>query len=115
MKKKDVMMSIDPGLETGYAVWEIGTGKKEPIMTGVIKPHHSFSESWIHQSSSSAQGLRYFVDHLSKTHTICTTVIENAAFFMDGGMLTGSAYMREPWGVSEVYSITDPAYRGLRI
>ncbi len=35
-------------------------------------------------------------------------------FFMDGGMLTGSAYMREPWGVSEVYSITDPAYRGLR-
>jgi hypothetical protein len=35
-------------------------------------------------------------------------------FFMDGGMLTGSAYMREPWGVSEIYSITDPAYRGLR-
>ena len=35
-------------------------------------------------------------------------------FFMDGGMLTGSAYMREPWGVSEVYSITDPGYRGLR-
>ena len=35
-------------------------------------------------------------------------------FFMDGGMLTGSAYMREPWGVSDVYSITDPEYRGLR-
>ena len=35
-------------------------------------------------------------------------------FFMDGGMLTGSAYMREPWGTSEVYSITDPNYRGLR-
>lgn len=35
-------------------------------------------------------------------------------FFLDGGMLTGSAYMREPWGVSEVYSITDPNYRGLR-
>ena len=34
--------------------------------------------------------------------------------FLDGGMLTGSAYMREPWGVSRVYSITDPAYRGLR-
>jgi predicted amidohydrolase YtcJ len=33
---------------------------------------------------------------------------------MDGGMLTGSAYMREPWGVSKAYSITDPAYRGLR-
>lgn len=34
--------------------------------------------------------------------------------YMDGGMLTGSAYMRKPWGVSKVYSITDPEYRGMR-
>jgi predicted amidohydrolase YtcJ len=34
--------------------------------------------------------------------------------FLDGGMLTGSAYMREPWGVSKVYSIDDPSYRGMR-
>lgn len=33
--------------------------------------------------------------------------------FLDGGMLTGSAYMREPWGVSKIYSITDPNYRGM--
>ena len=33
--------------------------------------------------------------------------------YLDGGMLTGSAYMREPWGVSKVYSITDPTYRGV--
>jgi predicted amidohydrolase YtcJ len=33
--------------------------------------------------------------------------------FLDGGMLTGSAYMREPWGASEIYAITDPAYRGV--
>ena len=33
--------------------------------------------------------------------------------YLDGGMLTGSAYMREPWGLSKIYSITDPAYRGL--
>jgi predicted amidohydrolase YtcJ len=33
--------------------------------------------------------------------------------FLDGGMLTGSAYMREPWGVSQIYSIQDPQYRGL--
>ncbi|HIA63099.1 MAG TPA: amidohydrolase, partial [Planctomycetaceae bacterium] len=32
--------------------------------------------------------------------------------FLDGGMLTGSAYMNEPWGVSKIYSITDPEYRG---
>ncbi len=34
--------------------------------------------------------------------------------FLDGGMLTGSAYMKEPWGVSEIYGITDPEYRGIR-
>ncbi|MSU20323.1 MAG: amidohydrolase [Pedosphaera sp.] len=33
--------------------------------------------------------------------------------FLDGGMLTGSAYMREPWGVSDIYAITDPSYRGV--
>lgn len=33
--------------------------------------------------------------------------------FLDGGMLTGSAYLRRPWGVSQIYSITDPDYRGV--
>ncbi|HEY3321012.1 MAG TPA: amidohydrolase [Planctomycetota bacterium] len=33
--------------------------------------------------------------------------------YLDGGMLTGSAYMLQPWGVSKIYSITDPEYRGL--
>jgi predicted amidohydrolase YtcJ len=32
--------------------------------------------------------------------------------WLDGGMLTGSAYMREPWGVSNIYGISDPQYRG---
>lgn len=32
---------------------------------------------------------------------------------LDGGMLIGTAYMREPWGASEIYQITDPSYRGL--
>ena len=34
--------------------------------------------------------------------------------FLDGGMLTGSAYLRQPWGVSKIYSIEDPQYRGMR-
>jgi len=33
--------------------------------------------------------------------------------FLDGGMLTGSAYMRAPWGVSKMYGITDSNYRGV--
>jgi predicted amidohydrolase YtcJ len=34
--------------------------------------------------------------------------------YLDGGMLTGSAYMRAPWGVSRIYAIDDPEYRGVR-
>ena len=34
--------------------------------------------------------------------------------WLDGGMLTGSALMREPWGASRIYSIEDPGYRGMR-
>lgn len=33
--------------------------------------------------------------------------------YLDGGMLTGTAYMRKPWGVSAIYGITDPAYQGI--
>jgi predicted amidohydrolase YtcJ len=33
--------------------------------------------------------------------------------FLDGGMLNGTAYMREPWGVGETYQVTEPDYRGL--
>jgi predicted amidohydrolase YtcJ len=33
--------------------------------------------------------------------------------YLDGGMLTGSAYMREPWGISRIYAIDDPKYRGV--
>lgn len=33
--------------------------------------------------------------------------------YLDGGMLTGSAYLRAPWGVSQIYGIRDPQYRGV--
>lgn len=33
--------------------------------------------------------------------------------FLDGGMLTGSAYMIKPWGISKIYTIDDPNYRGV--
>ena len=33
--------------------------------------------------------------------------------FLDGGMLTGSAWMKRPWGVSAAYGIDDPEYRGM--
>ncbi|WZO96428.1 amidohydrolase [Isosphaeraceae bacterium EP7] len=33
--------------------------------------------------------------------------------YLDGGMLTGSAFMRKPWGISKIYAIDDPTYRGV--
>jgi predicted amidohydrolase YtcJ len=33
--------------------------------------------------------------------------------FLDGGMLTGSAYMQRPWGASNIFAIDDPDYRGV--
>lgn len=33
--------------------------------------------------------------------------------WLDGGMLTGSAYMLKPWGKSEIYGIADDKYRGV--
>ena len=33
--------------------------------------------------------------------------------YLDGGMLTGSAYLSRPWGVSDIYAISDPGYRGV--
>lgn len=34
--------------------------------------------------------------------------------FEDGGMLTGSAYFNQPWGISSIYGIVDPLYRGMQ-
>jgi predicted amidohydrolase YtcJ len=34
--------------------------------------------------------------------------------WLDGGMLTGSAFMEQPWGVSKMYGISDPDYRGVQ-
>jgi len=35
--------------------------------------------------------------------------------FLDGGILTGTAWMKEPWGVkaASIFGIEDPAYRGV--
>ncbi len=34
-------------------------------------------------------------------------------FFLDGGMLNGTAYMRQPWPPGETYQIVEKDYRGL--
>jgi hypothetical protein len=40
--------------------------------------------------------------------------IVGTKIWLDGGMLTGSALMLEPWGVSRIYGIMDKDYRGVQ-
>ena len=56
--------------------------------------------------------IRHVADHPLRDGGPMLQIIGLKAM-LDGGMLTGSAYLREPWGVSSIYSITDPAYRGV--
>lgn len=58
---------------------------KERVLAGAKHPAHEYNE-WVW--------------------------LRGVKIFLDGGMLTGSAWMRDPWGVSRIYSIDDPAYRG---
>ncbi|MEI7701449.1 MAG: amidohydrolase [Planctomycetia bacterium] len=62
---------------------------------------------------SEVQGrIRKAIEHPAHTYNNMLW-LRGVKVFLDGGMLTGSAWMREPWGVSSIYSITDPEYRGV--
>ena len=72
--------------------------------------------------------LTHYVDVMGPMETIEKQIVEAANHplrkynnrlwlrgikgMLDGGMLTGSAYLKEPWGESEIYGIKDPSYRG---
>ncbi len=59
-----------------------------------------------------AEQIRHAADH--PTHKYDNLLwLRGVKVFLDGGMLTGSAWMQKPWGVSSIYSISDPEYRGV--
>jgi len=60
-----------------------------------------------------AEAIRAVAEHPLRNGDPMLRIV-GVKMFLDGGMLTGSAYMREPWGVSDIYAIDDPAYRGVR-
>ncbi len=51
---------------------------------------------------------RYFAEPDPRLGVIGVKVFE------DGGMLTGSAFFNQPWGISTIYGIDDPRYRGMQ-
>jgi hypothetical protein len=77
----------------------------------VALSHHLDSEGSL---ESVRENVRRIAEHpLFKNQDPMLRII-GIKTYLDGGMLTGSAYMRQPWGVSAIYGITDPAYRGVR-
>jgi predicted amidohydrolase YtcJ len=77
----------------------------------VALSHHLDSEGDL---ATVRENVRRIAEHpLFKNKDLMLRIIGIKAY-LDGGMLTGSAYMRQPWGVSAMYGITDPAYRGVR-
>ncbi len=74
------------------------------FLNGSVNPHASLSAIEAQIKSYSQHPLHAYNNRLW---------LRGMKVFLDGGMLTGTASMRKPWGVSKIYSITDPAYRGL--
>ena len=60
--------------------------------------------------------IRKHIDKITKSgysRTDNGVWLQGLKFYVDGGMLTGSAAMIEPYGVSKVYGINDPEYKGV--
>jgi len=62
-------------------------------------------------SAGSAENIAAVAKHPLRQENPMLRIVGTKSM-LDGGMLTGSAFMREPWGVSSIYSIDDPTYRG---
>lgn len=60
-----------------------------------------------------AKAIEEVIQH-TLTKPNATLQIIGTKVYLDGGMLTGSALMIEPWGISEAYGISDPQYRGVQ-
>jgi hypothetical protein len=74
----------------------------------------SYGVSYLSATAKIQEQIRDVAKHPLFTQRDPWLRIIGIKMYLDGGMLTGSAYMREPWGVSAMYGISDPAYRGVR-
>ncbi len=92
-------------IEIYEAVRESGDLTCRTFLCWALDPNQDFEKVKKSLDEAAAHPLHAYNDWLWLRGVKC---------FLDGGMLTGSAYMEKPWGVSSIYSITDPEYRGVR-
>jgi predicted amidohydrolase YtcJ len=80
-------------------------------LTVRLRLSHTFSTGSVWRTTELA--LDEIVKHpLTKPDPMLQII--GTKIWLDGGMLTGSALMLEPWGVSSIYGITDKDYRGVQ-
>ncbi len=85
--------------------------RNSQALTVRLRLSHTFSTGSVWRTTELA------LDEIIK-HPLCKPdpmlQIIGTKIWLDGGMLTGSALMQEPWGVSNIYGITDRDYRGVQ-
>ena len=80
-------------------------------LTVRLRLSHTFSTGSVWRTTELA--LEEIIQHpLTKPDPMLQII--GTKIWLDGGMLTGSALMLEPWGVSRIYGITDQDYRGVQ-
>ena len=85
--------------------------RDEHALTVRLRLSHTFSTGSVWRTTELA--LDEIIQHpLTKPDPMLQII--GTKIWLDGGMLTGSALMLEPWGVSSIYGITDKNYRGVQ-
>ena len=85
--------------------------RDEKALTVRLRLSHTFGTGTVWRTTELE--LEKIINHpLTKPDPMLQII--GTKIWLDGGMLTGSALMLEPWGVSSIYGIADPNYRGVQ-
>lgn len=76
-----------------------------------LRVSHTFPSDTTWETTEKA--IDAIIDHPLRKPDLSLQII-GTKIWLDGGMLTGSALMIDPWGESKIYGITDKSYRGVQ-
>jgi len=85
--------------------------RKKGRLSVRLRISHTFPSDALWETSEKA--IDAIIAHPLRKPDLSLQII-GTKIWLDGGMLTGSALMIDPWGESEIYGITDKSYRGVQ-